>query len=32
LRPEKTVITVNTKAARELGIAIPPQIQARLID
>jgi len=32
LRPERTVITVNAKAARELGIFIPPQIQARLID
>ena len=26
---EKTFLTVNSKAARDLGIAIPPQVQAR---
>jgi putative ABC transport system substrate-binding protein len=32
LSPQKTLITINTKAARELGITIPQHIQARLID
>ena len=26
---EKTSLTVNSKAAKDLGIAIPPQVQAR---
>ena len=29
---EKTFLTVNSKAARELGIAVPPQVRARADD
>jgi putative ABC transport system substrate-binding protein len=29
LRPPRTVLTINSKAARELGVAIPPHVQTR---